>query len=366
MGIFFYVRSVMTVAHKAVDNSYAATKYSAKVSLKNGKPFSVLLLGTDTGSGSGFGADRDRAGLTDSIMIMVINPKKSRTTIVSIPRDIMTSIPGFENTFPQKINAAYAFKEASDDNVSLGDGVSTLMLTLKKMFNLPINYYAMVDMSGLSQVVDQLGGIKVKSPTTFTFSQETAHEYGTNLYKFKKNSRTFKYASDGTTFKSFKSMNGAAALAFSRMRYQDPLGDYGRTNRQRLVLKSIINKAKGNPTKILKAKFLKKMSSNLATNLTWADLKQISMKYSAAGKKVFSYSVEGQEQVYNGISFQRVTTKQRQALTNKLRNELGLKAVDTGAEFASQITAEQLVAVGTADNLYPEKNTDSDEILKKR
>ncbi|MBC6499487.1 LCP family protein [Weissella confusa] len=51
-------------------------------------------------------------------------------------------------------------------------------------------------------------------------------------------------------------MNGAAALAFSRMRYDDPQGDYGRQARQRLVLEAIVEKAKSNPTKLINAKFL--------------------------------------------------------------------------------------------------------------
>ncbi|MDU7282327.1 MAG: LCP family protein, partial [Leuconostoc citreum] len=190
------------------------------------KPISFLVLGTDTGTDGGFGSGRDRVGLTDSLMLVTVNPQKETTTLVSVPRDIMTSISGFESSFPQKLNAAYAFREASDDKASLGDGVGTTMETIQKMFNIPINYFAMVNMSGLGDVVDQLGGVKAKSPLSFKFSQDTAHEVGNNLYDFTEGKTSFEYAADGENFKKYDKMDGKAALAFSRMRYQDPQGDY--------------------------------------------------------------------------------------------------------------------------------------------
>lgn len=68
--------------------------------------------------------------------------------------------------------------------------------------------------------------------------------------------------------------------------------------------------------------------------------------------------------MYDGVSFQRVTTAQRQAITNKVRANLGLSPADTGSEFGSNISSEQLLQVDTADNLYPEDNTDSNLTLK--
>jgi anionic cell wall polymer biosynthesis LytR-Cps2A-Psr (LCP) family protein len=43
------------------------------------------------------------------MMLLLVNPKTKKTTMISIPRDAMVSIPGYESTFPQKINAAYAY-----------------------------------------------------------------------------------------------------------------------------------------------------------------------------------------------------------------------------------------------------------------
>lgn len=360
-----YAAYIYNIAHSAVNKTYssAGNEKANAALLNSNKPFAILLLGTDTGTDGSFGSNRDRSGLTDSIMLVVVNPKKNSTTIVSIPRDVMTSIPGFESSFPQKLNAAYAFKETSDSNASLGDGVSTTMSTIEKMFNVPINYYAMVNMSGLGQVVDQLGGIKVNSPLSFTFSQDTAEEYGNNLYQFTKGSSSFKYAADGSTFTKYTTMNGDAALAFARMRYEDPQGDYGRTLRQRLILQAVIDKAKSNPTKILNSTFFNTAAKNIATDLTWNDLLTIGSSYLKATDNVTSYTVQGEAQMYDGVSYQRLTTNQRQAMTNKVRSALGLKSAKTGSEFAGEVSNSDLYSVGSADYLYSSSNTESDLTL---
>lgn len=353
---------------KSVNHSYSATGLNSEGSVSNliqkKKPISFLVLGTDVGTDGGFGTNRNRVGLTDSMMIITINPKSETTTLISIPRDIMTSISGFETSFPQKLNAAYAFKEASDNNASLGDGVSTAIVTIQKMFNFPINYYTMVNMSGLGDVVDQLSGVSVKSPLTFAFSQETAHATGKDLYQFEQGSTQFKYASDGQNFQSFSKMNGKAALAFSRMRYQDPQGDYGRTERQRILLNGIIKKIKDNPSKILNLKFINTTTKNIASDLTAEDMLALGSNYISASKNIISYTVQGEGEMYDGVSFQRVTTAQRQAITNKVRNTLGLNPADTGSEFGSKISSEQLLQVGTADDLYSEYNSDQNLTLK--
>ncbi|WP_188353478.1 LCP family protein [Leuconostoc pseudomesenteroides] len=345
----------------SVNRSYSSTGLHSegKVShlIESKKPISFLVLGTDVGTDGGFGTNRNRVGLTDSMMVVTINPQKKITTLISIPRDIMTSISGFENTFPQKLNAAYAFREASDKNASLGDGVGTAISTLQKMFNFPINYYAMVNMSGLGDVVDQLGGISVNSPLTFAFSQETAHATGKDLYQFYKGSTKFKYAADGESFSTYSKMNGKAALAFSRMRYQDPNGDYGRTERQRILLNAIIKKIKSNPTKILNIKFINTTTKNIASDLSAKDMIALGSNYMSASKNIVSYTVQGEGEMYDGLSYQRVTTAQRQAITNKVRASLNLKSATTGSEFGSDVTQDELDQVGTADELYPDNNT---------
>lgn len=359
----YYASSVKSSLDKAYFATGLGSEKEASTLIKEKKPISFLVLGTDTGTDGGFGSGRDRVGLTDSLMLVTVNPQKETTTLVSVPRDIMTSISGFESSFPQKLNAAYAFREASDDKASLGDGVGTTMETIQKMFNIPINYFAMVNMSGLGDVVDQLGGVKAKSPLSFKFSQDTAHEDGNNLYDFTEGKTSFEYAADGENFKKYDKMDGKAALAFSRMRYQDPQGDYGRTQRQRILLQAIMTKIKSDPSTILNTKFISATTKNIASNMKMSDMLALGSNYMNATKTIDSYTVQGEGEMYDGVSYQRVTTAQRQAITNKLRAALELKPEDTGSEFGSTVTESQIAQVGSADTLFSQFNTKSNENL---
>ena len=76
----------------SVNHSYSSTGLHSEgmVShlIQHKKPISFLVLGTDVGTDGGFGTNRNRVGLTDSMMVVTINPQKKITTLISIPRDI--------------------------------------------------------------------------------------------------------------------------------------------------------------------------------------------------------------------------------------------------------------------------------------
>ncbi|EQC83747.1 transcriptional regulator [Leuconostoc mesenteroides subsp. cremoris TIFN8] len=285
--------------------------------LKDGKPFSILVLGTDTGA-----LARDRTGLTDSMMLITVNPKSKTTTMLSIPRDIMVSIVGREDTFPQKLNAAFPIA-----------GVGATMSTLQNYLNVPIDFYALVNMGGLEKVIDQVGGVKVKSPLTFTYQPENDKS---DVYKFYKNQEKYEYASGGKNFKTYTTMDGYAALSFSRMRYDDPEGDYGRQKRQRLVLKALVKKSASAKT-LLNAKFMKSISKNAETDLTYNNVTKIALSYMAATKNQKSDHLQGVGDMYNGVSYQMVKASEKQRVTSLLRKSLNLGSKTTGTQFGSSV-----------------------------
>ncbi|GAO99250.1 LCP family glycopolymer transferase [Fructobacillus ficulneus] len=295
--------------------------------IAQGKPFSILILGTDTGE-----LDRDRTGLSDSMMVATINPKSNKVTMVSIPRDIMTAIPGDEGTFPQKLNAAYSL-----------DGVGASMKAVQNYLNVPIDSYALVNMKGLETLVKKVGGVSVKSPLSFQYSQATAHDYGPDLYRFHKGSTSYEYSSDnGATWSSSKTvMDGDAALAFSRMRYDDPQGDYGRQQRQRLVLEAMLKKAVNIKT-LVDPSFIKAISKNAKTDLDFNDIVKIAQKYRGSVNNQVSDHLQGQGIMYDGVSYQMVPTTEKQRVTNLLRSQLGLKQRETGSQFASDVPTSEI------------------------
>lgn len=343
LGIILGITTANTYQriHEAVNKTFKSSglKKSRNTSeiLTQGKPFTVLLMGTDTGE-----LGREDAGRTDSLMLMTVNPKKKTTTLVSIPRDTVIAPVGFEAKFPQKMNSAYEFgKEA------------TTIKTVQQWLNVPIDFYGMVNMHGMEDVVNEVGGIEVESPLTFKYNPLTAHadsgyDYGFadpgDLYSFTKGSTRVgfnKGATDGKYTYSNK-MNGEAALAFSRMRYDDPQGDYGRTARQRLVLQGIMQKAKSNPTKLVNQSFLDTISKNALTDLTYDDMMLIVQKYISAASNIKNDHLQGGGYMIGGTSYEHVTQSEKQRITNILRSSLGLKKDKTGPLYAGKVSNAKL------------------------
>ncbi|MBC9118675.1 LCP family protein [Fructobacillus fructosus] len=311
----------------SIDDIQKSAKISKTRNVSNliarGKPFSVLVMGTDVGELN----RNDREGLTDSMMLVTINPKTDKVTMMSIPRDIMTAIPGYEDSFPQKLNAAYAY-----------GGVGATMKAVQNYLNVPIDSYALVNMKGLTTLVDKVGGVSVKSPMDFQYSQDTAHDYGPDLYRFHKGSTKWEYSDDnGATWTSSKTkLTGEAALAFSRMRYDDPQGDYGRQQRQRLVLQALIKKSVNAET-LLNASFIKSLSKYAQTDLSFNNILKIAQNYRNAAKNQDSDHMQGTGVMYDGVSYQVVTNSEKQRVTNKLRKQLGLSEKETGTQFGGDV-----------------------------
>lgn len=276
--------------HVATNNMYsesgAKTYRNADKVLKQGKAINILLLGTDTGA-----LGRDYKGRTDTIMMMTLNPQKETTTIVSLPRDMKVNLPGYAEYSPAKINAAYTY-----------GGVKETINTVQKYFNVPIDYYVMVNMGGLEKAINQVGGVSVTSPLTFDYEG----------YSFKK----------GKTYH----MDGAQALAFSRMRYDDPQGDYGRQERQRLVITALMKEAASYKS-VLNQKFLNSIADQSKTNLTFSDMTTLAMKYRKANSKVVSDHAQGHGDSEGGESFEVVPTSEMQRVSDEIRDALQLKHV---------------------------------------
>ncbi len=320
--------------------------------LKANKPFTILLMGTDTGS-----LGRNWVGRTDSLILATVNPKKHTTSLTSIPRDSMISIIGQKNSFPQKINAAY---EYPNDNKGHPE---TTMKTVSRWLNVPINFYALVNMRALEKIVNGVGGVSVKSPLSFKFSSDTAHAYGNNLYSFNKGSTTYKYYKDGQNLtKTSNKMDGAAALAFARMRYEDPSGDYGRTLRQRLILEAVSKKSNSLVFHILRSrKLLNSITKQAKTDLSFNDILTLASHYRRSVKNIESDHLQGSSDNSYGASYQVISQGEKQKTTNKIRKLLNLKNASTGPKFAgttSKTTSNSNYPTTSSPN-QPTSNTAS-------
>ena len=280
VGAYYYYQasSLVNTSYKA---AHFAKERNASELVNSKKPISVLLLGTDTGA-----LNRTYKGRTDSIMVMTLNPAKKLTTITSIPRDTRTTIIGFPKQSPAKINAAYAYGSAG-----------TAMATVQELIGNPIDYYVLINMGGLEKVINKVNGVTVTSPLTFTYEG----------YHFKK----------GQTYH----MNGAKALQFSRMRYQDPQGDYGRQARQRLVIMALIKELK-RPANLTNMTLLKEFLKNVQTDIKFTQLKTLLLNYRDAAKQVKSDHLQGSSKMIDGQSFEIIANKERNRIASTIAKAL--------------------------------------------
>lgn len=201
-----------------------------------------------------------------------MNPKKKQSLLVSLPRDTYAEIIG--HSTKDKINHAYAF-----------GGASMAMDTVEELLNVPIMYYMTINMQGIQNLVDAVGGIEVTNAFEFTY--------------------------DGKTFpRGHQELTGETALKYSRMRYDDPNGDYGRQQRQQELLKGVAKKALSIKGLTRSQAILNTLGANVKTDLTFDEMKRLMQDYQGAFNKIESEQLKGEGFTQEGISYQRVSEEE--------------------------------------------------------
>jgi LCP family protein required for cell wall assembly len=187
-------------------------------------PMNVLLVGSDSRANTtgdlaqeaGKAVEGDRAGLSDTMMIVHIDPNQGQAAILSIPRDLWVTVNGSKD----RINAAFA-----------DGGPQLLIKTIQDNLGIQINHYAEVDFSGFQRIVDTVGGLKI-------YIDAPAKDDKSGL--------------DLPTAGCVQ-LNGDQALAYVRSRYYqsyeagrwvyDTSSDFGRIKRQQDFIRRMIKKA---------------------------------------------------------------------------------------------------------------------------
>lgn len=276
-SIWHSVEKTFTQTHEPLKRD-VSEKRSEKVSFSNRDPISILLLGVDQRAG-----DRGRS---DSLILMTVNPKDQSMKMVSIPRDTRTEIVGKGTT--DKINHAYAF-----------GGVDMAINTVENFLNVPVDYYVQVNMESFKDIVNAVGGVTVTNDLDFKYEG----------YHFSKGKLT---------------LDGDEALAYSRMRKQDPRGDFGRQIRQRQIIEGVIEEGASVQSLANYGTILDTIGTNVRTNLTFDDMKQIQSNYKDARHNVEQLQVDGNGEKINGIYYYAVSDATRQELSNKLKHHLNI------------------------------------------
>lgn len=187
-----------------------------------------LIAGSDKRSADGIndGAEGQRS---DSILLLQV-PTSGTTSLISIPRDSWVEIPGHGEG---KINSSYS-----------QGGPALLIQTVEQLTGMKVDHYIEVSMGSVAQLTDAVGGINL------CYDRDVNDPYSGMVWQA-----------------GCHNVDGRTALAFSRMRYSDPLGDLGRTARQRQVISKIIGQAASKET-FLSPRRQKELVIAGASNLT--------------------------------------------------------------------------------------------------
>lgn len=147
---------------------------------------------------------------SDVNIIAIVNPDTEQILLVSTPRDYYVTFPNVTGDSKDKLTHAAIY------------GVDVSMDTLEEIYDMNINYYARVNFTSFTEMIDALGGVEVYSSQSF---QTTVHN-GVSTY-----------VSEGMNY-----FNGTQALLFARERYNLDGGDFQRGENQEELVKAMIEK----------------------------------------------------------------------------------------------------------------------------
>ena len=282
-GVYAYtvysnVSNALNTVHKPLDRD-KSDKRDKKVEIADNKPISILLMGVDQ--------EDNGTGRSDSLMLFTLNPKTKSMKITSIPRDSYTEIVGKGKK--DKINHAYAF-----------GGIDMSVKTVENFLNVPVDHYIEVNMAGFKDIVDAVGGVDVNNDLEFTSRNQ--HFAKGNIH-----------------------LNGETALKYTRMRYEDPRGDFGRQMRQRQVIQAVIKKGASVSSLASYGDVLKAIEKNVKTSLTQDQMFDIQKNYKDCMQNSEEIQIPGDgHKAADGIWYYYVPEAAKQDITNKLRAHLEL------------------------------------------
>jgi LCP family protein required for cell wall assembly len=222
------------------------------------EPKNILLLGVP-------GAGNDAPDLTDTILIAQIKNNPLKINLISIPRDLWVRVPA-SDTYT-KINTLYVYGASAGGQAA---GISLAKQKIEEITGLKIDYYFLIDMSVVKQIIDELGGVNVWVAKDIVDTQFPGpnHSY-----------ETFQISA------GWRYLDGETASKYMRTRHSSQ-GDFDRIERQQQVIEALKQKLMGlNPISDLPPmlRIAEKFWNNIQTDISltqlpslWQIAKQIS------------------------------------------------------------------------------------------
>ena len=163
----------------------------------------ILVLGSDWRPSQGY--------RTDLILLVSINPTQGTVSLVSFPRDLFVTIPGYGSN---RINEAQEY-----------GGIDLTKATFMENFGVQIDHYVMTNFNGFMNIVNSLGGIEVNVSTQLSDTCDLPQKVN-----------GYCYVSPGTNY-----MDAQTALWYARSRHSAG-SDIDRLRRAQEVLLAIFQR----------------------------------------------------------------------------------------------------------------------------
>ena len=233
----------------------------------SGKPFNILEIGSDSRAGltgavaaqTGASTGQAAGQRSDVVKIMHVDPALGTISVLSIPRDTMTTLLANQSLYG-KFNRI---------NVNFGSGPSLLAQTITANFGIPITHTIVVSFGGLINAAVALGGVYLDFP----YPAKDAYS-GLNI-----------------PHTGCQLVDGFQALAVARSRHYewfqngvwnyDVTSDFGRIDRQNAFMRAMIERAKHLYNPLTLNSFLSKLPQGITldSNFTLNDLIALAVKF---------------------------------------------------------------------------------------
>lgn len=197
--------------------SFASSEAEKKLRGYSRERINILLLGTA-------GKGKPGQNLTDTLIVLSVNPKSGQAALFSLPRDLYVEVP-FLN-FGSKINSVYQLGlNNSGGNARMAAEI--ILKTVEDVTALKLDYYVILNFDGFEKIIDSLGGINIQNEIDIYDTRYPGPNYSYEVFELKK---------------GFYTLDGKTALKYARERHSDPEGDFGRAKRQQQIMEAAKNK----------------------------------------------------------------------------------------------------------------------------
>ncbi len=189
----------------------------------------LLAVGVDTSEGR---------GLADTLIALTVWPERGELAALSIPRDSRVLVPGVGT---MRINASHSY-----------GGLPLTIRTVEMLLGSHFDYYVEVDVPGLVELVDAVGGLEI--------------EVEKRMYYRDRSQNLLIDLQPG-----LQHLDGEQAVGYVRFRH-DAAGDFGRIERQRKFLRVLANELLS-PDRVSRIpRLVETFRETVSTNLTVSDI----------------------------------------------------------------------------------------------